>query len=180
MKPVKDKKPDFLATDPINIEKNDDGSEYIPIWQVENDLDTLCGKNWSRYDHKYSLHTDHSGYEWLATSLLLEINVVGVKRILVCSSFISAEHYAGNTNLLQTGVAEATKAGVKVLGKRFGKELNDRFVPNVKKIKPPIKARPDSAVINAYHKAIFEKDTAKIEQLLSRYDIKTEGDYAKK
>lgn len=175
-------KPDFLSSDPINLEQNDDGSSYIPIWQVENDLNDLCKCNWGRFEHKYSFHANHSGEEWLSTSHLLEVNYSGMKRILLCSSLINPKEYPGNSNLLQTGIAEATKAGVKVLGKRFGKELNDRVIskaatkPNRK---PPIKARPDNTVMSAYIKAVSEKDTKKIEQLLARYDIKTEVDYAK-
>lgn len=171
--------PQFFASDPQNLEQNDDGSSYIPIWQVEKDLNEVTEGNWSRYDHKYSFHPDKEGNEWLSTSHLLEVNYSGMKRILLCSSLINPMEYPGNSNLLQTGIAEATKAGVKVLGKRFGSELNERVLPKQKKKKEPIKARPDKAIMTAYTNAIMQNDTAKIEQLLSRYDIKTDADYAK-
>jgi hypothetical protein len=170
---------EFIESDPQGLEKNDDGSEYIPIWQVENDLDHLCGNNWSRHSHKYSFHVGHSGEEWLSTSHLLEVNYSGMKRVLLCSSIITLQEYPFNSNLVQTGIAEATKAGVKVIGRRFGKELNDRTISKEKKKKDPIKARPDKSVMNAYMKAVADKDTSKIDQLLSRYDIKIGTDYAK-
>lgn len=167
----------FLQKDPVNIEENNDKSQYIPIWQVERDLDYLSNGNWSRFDHKYSFHADHEGTEWLATSHLLKISYVGMERILVCSSFINPNEY-GISNILQTGIAEATKAGVKVLGKRFGIELNERTMPK----KPPKvkrKATPDKAIMSAYTKAIMDNDTEKQAQLLEIYDIKIDKDYAK-
>lgn len=169
----------FLQKDPVNIEENADKSQYIPIWQVERDLNYLSDSNWSRFDHKYSFHADHEGTEWLATSHLLKISYGGMERILVCSSFINPNEY-GISNILQTGVAEATKAGVKVLGKRFGIELNERTAPKkTAPAKEKKKAAPDKTIMAAYTKAIMENDTVKIEQLLSIYDIKIGEDYAK-
>lgn len=170
--------PEFLNSDPENIEQNDDGSVYIPIWQVENDLNYISHGKWGRFSHKYSFHIDHNGVEWLATSHELDVNYNGVKRILLCSSFISPLDYKETKNFIHTGIAEATKAGVKVLGKRFGRELNERTVLKPKTKKEPIKARPDNKVMAAYLKAVAEKDTPTIERLLKRYDIKTEKDYA--
>lgn len=169
---------DFFNSEPENLEQNDDGSVYIPIWQVENDLNHVTHSQWGRFNHKYSFHVDINGIEWLATSHELEVNYAGTKRILLCSSFISPLDYKGTKNFIHTGIAEATKAGVKVLGKRFGRELNERTALKVKIKKEPIKARPDSKVMTAYLKAVAEKDVQTTERLLNRYDIKTEKDYA--
>jgi isopropylmalate/homocitrate/citramalate synthase len=170
---------EFLNKEPVNVEENADKSQYIPIWQVERDLDMITMCNWSRYDHKYSFHADNEGTEWLATSHLLRLNYGIVERILVCSSFINPTEY-GITNILQTGIAEATKAGVKVLGKRFGIELNDRTVPKgTAKVRKQHKAKPDKSIMDAYLKAVMENDTLKQAQLLAIYDIKTSEDYAK-
>lgn len=171
--------PEFLTKDPENLEQNDDGSVYIPIWQVEKDLDTISDGRWSRKNHKYSFHPISDASRILATSHELIIQYGGVERILLCSSLIDPVDYPGVKNLLQTGIAEATKAGVKILGKRFGGELNDRTVPKKVKNKLPVKVKPDKAVLTAYTKAVMDNDTKKIEQLLTRYDIKTEKDYAK-
>ena len=169
---------EFLSSEPINVEQNDNGSLFIPIWQVEKDLDAFTENNWSRFNHRYSFQTDHTGVEWVVTSHELEIYYGGLKRILLCSSIINPQEYIGNSNIIHTGISEATKAGVKVLGKRFGSELNDRVAPKKKK-KEPIKARPDATVMKAYVKACMDNDKGKINQLLSRYDIKTDEDYAK-
>lgn len=177
-KPPIQKFDDFFNSDPLVIEQNDDGSLYIPIWQVEKDLDFISNSNWSRAKHQYAFHADHSGEEWLSTSCEVMLTYSGMERILLCSSIISPKQYPMNQNILQTGIAEATKAGVKILGRRFGNELNARNIPKTKKVKDPIKSRPDNKVMSAYLKAIAEKDETTIERLLKRYDIKTEISHA--
>lgn len=157
---------------PITEEK--DGALFIPIWAVEGDLLSLCGHNWSRYDHKYSFYNDHNGDLWLATSIITEVNYEEIKRTLACSSFIRQLDYPDGKNFLQTGISEATKAGVKVLGPRFGYSLNDRSVPK-KKTKERVKAAPDNQIMKAYRKAVYDQDEKTIKRLTTIYDIKHDG-----
>lgn len=153
-----------------------DGALFIPIWVVESLLDELSGCNWNRYEHKYSLHPDSNGVEWLATSHLLDVFYGDGKRTLLCSSFINPQQYPDAKNLLQTGIAEATKAGVKVLGVRFGKSLNERTTFKKKKAKVPIKRTPDKKVLQAYADAIQREDEETISKIESMYNIKTQQD----
>jgi hypothetical protein len=163
---------DWLAGEPPITEEKD-GALYVPIWQVEADLNELCENNWSRHNHKYSLHTDHDGDVWVATSVITEVNYGELRRLLICSSYIRAAEYPDSKNILQTGIAEATKAGVKVLGNRFGYALNDRTVLKEKPAKQRIKPKPDAQILKAYNKALIEKDSQTISRLTTIYDINT-------
>lgn len=161
------------------IEKNDDGSEFQPIWVIESLLDELCNYNWSRHSHRYSLHETHNNW-WLATSIVTELKYNGIRRNLVCGSFINMNDYPGNSNMLQTGIAEATKAGVKVLGSRFGYSLNNRT--SSVKLKKPVKMSPDKKIRLDYANAVNAGDTEKINMYESIYDfhLKQQSDAIKK
>lgn len=161
-------------TDIELLDDKDTMSAYIPIWIIESLLDYLSFNKWDRRNHKYSFHPDHSGGEWLATSIELEITYAGMTRTLICSSFINTSSYPENKNILQTGIAEATKSGVKILGRRFGKCLNERAVMKKKVARVAIKVKPDSKVMATYLNAIQNKDTEKIATILKIYDIKTD------
>lgn len=166
---------EFLAYEPdpkTDLEYNDDGSAYIPIWKVETWLDELTAGTWGRSNHKYSIHPGHSN-EWLATSHELKLSYAGVDRILLCSSFIDPIQYPGARNLLQTGIAEATKAGVKILGSRFGKNLNDRTIIKAKTTKERIRKKPDATVMKAYMAAFGKQDMETMKRLVEVYDINT-------
>jgi len=134
---------------------------YQPIWVIEDLLNSYCKKmerdHWDRSKHHYSF-VEIGNFVYLATSH--EILILG--RSILCSSCIKISDYPNNTNYLQTGIAEATKAGVKVLGNRFGASLNDRKalksnnVPDgngsTANIRP--KATPDADVRKHYAEAI--------------------------
>lgn len=166
---------EWLDTEPAITEQNEDGSLYVPIWAIESDLNELCKTKdgvyeWSRHNHKWLVHVDHNGEEWLATSILVELNYEGIKRLLSGSSFISPSQYPDSKNFLQTGISEATKAATKVLGNRFGYSLNDRTV--IKKTsKERKKAKPDEQILKAYHKAKSDGDSETISRLSNVYDI---------
>jgi hypothetical protein len=168
---------EWLNSDPPIIEEKD-GALFVPGWAVEADLNLLCEYNWNRHNHKYSFHVDHNGDEWVATSVLLELHYfisgITVKRILAGSSFIKIADYPESKNILQTGITEATKAGTKVLGNRFGYSLNNRTVIKEKQKKERVKSAPDPQIMKAYLKAVHEKDEATIKRLTTIYDIKTE------
>ncbi len=160
------------------LDETDSKSAYQPIWVIETLLDRLTSNNWNRLNHKYSFHPDSMGVEWLATSHEIELFYEGTRRVLICSSFINPNQYLDTRNLLQTGIAEATKAGVKILGSRFGKGLNDRMVLKTKPKRTKVKVTPDAKVMQAYINAVALQDKETIEKLLSHYDIKTEQDAA--
>ncbi len=153
------------------IELNDDGSEFQPIWVIEKLLDELCNYNWSRHSHRYSLHEIGNSF-WLATSIITEIKYNlppgTVRRNLACSSFLDLSQYTNNSNILQTGIAEATKAGVKVLGSRFGYSLNQR---TAKKIREKTKMPPDKKIKEQYARYVSEKNESKVKLLESIYDF---------
>jgi hypothetical protein len=147
---------------------------YQPIWVIEFLLNQLSENTWERYDHKYSFHTDREGFEWLATSHLLKVQLgkTEVSRVLVCSSFIRLIDYGGNSNILQTGIAEATKAGCKVLGCRFGNTLNNRAEIKVKSVKERVKPKPDAKILMQYNQAKEFKQTDIINKIEEIYDVK--------
>lgn len=114
------------------ITKDKIKGEYLDITVVERLLDDYCKAMsccWSRKTHHYSFHTI-GGEAWLATSLEIHFNHRDA-HVILCGSFIRLADYPYNRNMVQTGISEATKAGVKILGNRFGKSLNDRGVPPV-------------------------------------------------
>lgn len=161
----------WLNEEPTEIEWTDDlkPAAYIPIWAVENYLDILSDSSWERYDHKY-VWREMFNTTMLSTSHLLKVR----NRVLLCSSIIDPAKYQDSGNLLQTGIAEATKAGVKVLGRKFGRFLNERNVLKPKPDRVKRKAAPDAQIMKAYLKAMHDNDIKTIERLVGIYDIKTE------
>jgi hypothetical protein len=162
--------PDWLKlpVPPEEIELNDDGSEFQPIWVIESLLDELCNSNWSRHSHRYSFHEMYNTF-WLATSIVTEVKYTGTRRNLACSSYINLLDYSGNSNILQTGIAEATKAGVKILGSRFGYSLNKRTTSPKKRA--AVKMPPDKKIRLAYAEAVSHQEQDKIKMLESIYDF---------
>lgn len=164
----------WLNEEPTEIEWTDDlkPAAYIPIWAVENYLDILSDSSWERYDHKF-VWREMFNTIMLSTSHLLKVR----NRVLLCSSIIDPAQYNGSGNLLHTGIAEATKAGVKVLGRKFGRFLNERDILKEKPVRVKRKAAPDAQIMKAYLNAIKEKDTKTVERLTDIYDIKIEANY---
>lgn len=165
------------------LEQNEkDGSDYIPIWMIEtllNEYSNLMVTDmtdtvlpWSRYNHKYAFH-EVAGFEWLSTSLELKVG----NRILLCGSMIKLLDYPDNSNWIATGIAEATKAGVKVLGNKFGKSLNARTVlknKNGTQQKTSHKMKPDAEIRKKHLQAIIAKDEVTIMKLEAAYDLNIE------
>ena len=171
-----------------------DGGLFQDIRVIESLLDAYTGKNWNRLKHQYSFHLtpsispDDPGQYLLATSC--ELIIPGVDhgdrdRVILCTSCIDVAQYPNQPNILMTGLSEATKAGVKVLGRRFGKDLNEErgagrresTSDNGRK-RAPVKMKPDAKIMKEYLNAVSTGNKEKVSKLKEIYDIKTEEDYA--
>jgi hypothetical protein len=108
----------FCNSEPSVVFKNEQGAEYIPIWAIEDDLDTL-DESWHKREHKWE-------YSKCGNYLSTSIVVVVFGRTLCGASYIRITDYPSEQNIMAVGISEAIKNAVKVLGKRFGRELNDR------------------------------------------------------
>jgi hypothetical protein len=166
---------------PDMIEQNPDGSDYLPIWVVENLLEELYenkATEWDRKNHQYMVH-EINGFLYLSTSFELFLKN-GIhpefNRTILCGSMIKLLDYPDNSNWIATGIAEATKAGVKVLGNKFGKSLNARTVLKNKngsdKKRNTELLKPDKEIRLQHGRALLENDTDAIQKLEKIYDFK--------
>lgn len=161
-----------------------EGGLFQDIRVVENLLDAYTSKSWGRKNHNYEFHTitvDGHTETYLSTSIEIHLGCED-GRVLIGGSMLKLTDYAENPNIVMTGVSEATKAAVKVLGRRFGKDLNEesgagrRPETNRKTTvkRAPVLMKPDKKIMNEYLQAVCAGDKQKIEKMKSIYDIKVE------
>jgi hypothetical protein len=149
------------------------GAQYQPIWVIENLLDELTSATWNRCNHKFEVK-EFGDDVHILTSIEVHVNYGGYSRVLIGGSSISGKDYPDNPNPAQVGIAEATKAAVKVLGRRFGRYLNDRDVnkeTGKRTEKKAVKIFADVGIMLEYTRAIQENDIEKINNLQAAYDL---------
>ncbi len=158
---------------PTDVKKNPDGSLYIPIERVEELLDELTDKCWGTVNYHQSLYMDEEQRQCVYASIELELTIQDedreINKVLVGSFNCRLDQYSPNPYWSGSVKSECVKNAAKDLGRRFGRYLNENFVPasNIPEEKP--KSKPDKAIRNAYEKAIIEKDEEIVKKLESIY-----------
>lgn len=164
------------------IDYNDDGSEFIPIPIVEGLLSKVdvC---WGTENFKFRIFS--IGERTFASgSLELVLMFFGRLRRVVGAATI--EIISGD-NVEAIIKSESIKNSSKVLGKRFGRDLNGRGdmlirqspSPTIKKNgkqKPPaVKKDPDEKMQAQYNKAVDTKQDGLVAALNEIYNIQYTG-----
>lgn len=155
-----------------------DGGLFQDIRVIESLLDAYTCRKWSRANHRYEFHEGA-----LSTSfelILPDEDDTRRTRVILCASLIDLADYDGNPNLLMTGISEATKAGVKILGRRFGKDLNeergvgrkiDNTIAAPKKKREAVKMMPDAKIKKELAMAVASGNRDKVAKLKDMYDF---------
>lgn len=157
----------WLGTEPPIICQNDQGFDYIPIRDLEDTLDEY-DPFWARENHRYHF-VEVGDYLYLSTSIQI---VVVASRVLTGGSMLKLNDYPDNENIIQTGISEATKAAAKVLGRRFGKYLNENRRETPAREPKTIKKLPaDHSIRQIYARSVAEGIWGVVERLESIYDF---------
>lgn len=161
-----------------DIRHNANGSEFIPIQIIEGLLSRLdvC---WGTENFKFRVFNIHE-QTFASGSLELVVMFFGkLRRIIGAATF----EIFGGENVEAITKSECIKNGSKILGKRMGRDLNNRddtlvretTSPTIKKNgkqKPPaVKMHPDKYIREAYAKAVANNDTNIISTLENAYDF---------
>lgn len=185
------KYPDYswINDDPIEIDYNADGSEFIPIFYIEQKL-TKLDPFWGTENFKFQLLKSASGLMFADGSLELVVTYGGRTRKLVGSTtmLIPADTDFNdplvNSNFAGTIKSIATSNACKPIGANFGQLLNDRGAitsptqktqKNGKQKPPAVKMKPDEKIQSQYNKA-YEQKNGLVIVLENIYDIKYTGE----
>ena len=157
------------------LKYNDDGSCFIPINTLEDELDKL---NWSTRNFNHFIFK--GGYADLVVSASLElvINHNGIERCFVGAASFSLKSIDPNPHFLATVKSECIKNAATDIGCLYGRHMNDEVLKNAalnngKTDKP--KAKADSKIMKQFLKAIEDGDTATQVMLSNIYEIKTDA-----
>lgn len=159
------------------IASNADGSRYIPIHLLEEELDWL---KFSTRNFSYQIFKDGYANVCVAASIELEIKYGGHDDNLYTRTFVGACNFiinsiAPNPHFLATAKSECIKNAASDIGKYFGRGLNINITPQTENTEPPKpKLKPDSKIMKQFLSAVEKKDQATITLLSNIYDIKTE------
>ncbi len=155
------------------LKANEDGSRFIPINFLEDELDKL---NWSTRNFHYLI--TKNGYADLVVSASLElvIQADGKERSFVGAANFSLNNTGNNPHFLATAKSECIKNAASDIGCLYGRHLNDEVLKNQQLNKPvqdKPKAKPDSKIMKQFLKAVEDGDTATQTMLSNIYEIKT-------
>lgn len=161
------------------LKANEDGSRFIPINFLEDELDKL---NWSTRNFHHMVFKN--GYNDLTVSASLELVIkqYDVAGDLIERSFVGAASFAlrslePNTHFLATVKSECIKNAASDIGVLYGRHLNDEVLKNLELNKPQTekpKSKPDSKIMKQFLKAVEDGDTATQTMLSNIYEIKTQ------
>lgn len=167
------------------VETNDDGSQFIPIYFVERKLFKL-DSHWGTEDFHFQLFKGVSNAMLVQSSLELVVTYGGRTRRIVGSTtaFVPADvdftDPLVNSNYSGTLKSENIKNAAKTIGNAFGAALNERDIiltpvnksqKNGKQKPPAVKMKPDSKIQKQYDDAMDRLDTGMMQLLESIYDF---------
>jgi hypothetical protein len=154
------------------LKANEDGSRFIPINFLEDELDKL---GWSTRNFHHSIFKDGYANLVIAASLELVITHDGNERSFVGAASFSLKSLEPNTHFLATAKSECIKNAASDIGVFYGRHLNDDVLKNIElnKVKPEKpKSKPDSKIMKQFLEAIEKGDTATQTMLSNIYEIK--------
>lgn len=155
-------------------------AKYIPIEQLENQLDLL---EYSTRNFQYQVIKD--GYANLVVMAALEVWIKYIDdfdRVLE-RSFVGGCNFpimaiAPNQHFIATAKSECVKNAASDIGKFFGRALNKSIEPPDTRgsiiVKKTVKSKPDAKIMQQFTDAILRKDEDTIAMLSNIYEIKTE------
>ena len=159
--------------DEATLKSNEDGSRFIPINILEDELDYL---DWGTRNFQHSVFKNGYSDLVVAASLELVIKYGDKERSFVGAASFSLKSIEPNTHFLATAKSECIKNAATDIGVLFGRHLNDEVLKNITMNKPtPIKTKADSKIMKQFLKAIEEGDTATQTMLSNIYEIKTDA-----
>lgn len=156
------------------LKANEDGSRFIPINILEDELDKL---DWSTKNFHHMIFKN--GYADLVVSASLELIIKhgNNERSFVGCANLSLNSIGNNPHFLATIKSECIKNAATDIGYLYGRHLNDEVLKNTTLNNPTPtkpKSKPDSKIMQQFLKAVEEGDTATITMLSNIYEIKTE------
>lgn len=156
------------------LKANDDGSRFIPINFLEDELDKL---EWSTRNFNHFVFK--AGYADLVISASIElvVNINDKERSFVGAASFSLKSIDPNPHFLATVKSECIKNAASDIGVLYGRHLNDEVLKNIEFNKPKLerkKSKPDSKIMKQFLKAVEDGDTATQTMLSNIYEIKTE------
>lgn len=161
----------YLDSEPAIINKNPDGSLFIPIEALENDLDFFL---WSTKNYKSEPYLDIEGdlsvFASLELSLLNnEFNNDFYNQTFVGSCNFKIKSLLKNPHWNATAKSECIKNAASEAGIRFGRGLNKDMGNTEKEV---TKKEPDAGIISTYMEAVKNKNEAVVKNIESIYNIK--------
>lgn len=167
---------EWLDSDPPahEVEKNADGSRYIPIRVVEELLDEYTGLDWSSDDFKWAALPLDGGVYWSGSIELLYFDPSEGGRMnqKPGAATIFSGDYPGNKDWLPTLLSECIKNAAKKIGRRFGRYLNDDKSEARQRMQP-VRTKPDAQIMKDYMEAVSRNDKDTIDFLVRTYEINT-------
>lgn len=115
-------KREWLKETPKVVNKLESGAEYIPIGQIEQELDEYSGNDWGTYDFKFQMLKN--GSYWFADASVI-LNVGG--RAMVGAVTFPISSRDENMDYSGTALSFCIANAAKKLGIRFGRGLNGRL-----------------------------------------------------
>lgn len=114
---------EFLYQPPALIKKLENEAEYIPIGQIEEDLDTYSEGNWGTSDFKFQMLKN--GSYWFADASVV-LHVSGRPPMVGAVTFpISSKD--NNMDYSGTALSFCIANAAKKMGIKFGRALNGRL-----------------------------------------------------
>ncbi len=180
----------WINDDPLEteIDHNDDGSIFIPIFFVETKL-TKLDPFWGTENFKFQFLKSASGMMFADGSLELVVTyggrtrrLVGAVTMIVPADTDFTDPFV-NSNFSATIKSLAISNSVKPIGPSFGQNLNDRGVilnpspaakKNGKQKPPPVKKKPPEKIQQQYNIA-YEAGNGLVIALEALYEISYTG-----
>jgi len=167
----------FCQSPPVTAEIGD--AKYIPIEQLENQLDAL---EYSTRNFQYQVIKD--GYANLLVMASLEVWIMYKLQNteeIISRSFVGGCNFpllsiAPNQHFIATAKSECVKNAASDIAKYFGRGLNEHLeTPETNPVIPKKskKLRPDDKILKQFSEAKERGDEAAIIMLENMYDIKT-------
>lgn len=156
------------------LKSNEDGSRFIPINFLEDELDKL---DWSTRNFNHFVFKGGYADLIISASLELVVNVNGKERSFIGAASFPLKSIDPNPHFLATIKSECIKNAATDIGVLYGRHLNDEVLKNIelnKSVQEKPKAKPDSKIMKQFLKAVEDGDTTTQMMLSNVYEIKTE------
>lgn len=115
-------KSEWIKTDPAIVARLDNGAEYIPIGQIEQELDEYTGNDWGTSDFKFQMIKN--GSYWFADA---SVTLIVLGRSMAGAVTFPISSRDDNMDYSGTALSFCIANAAKKFGIRFGRGLNGRL-----------------------------------------------------